>query len=287
MIVNKDKAPRPTGSRLPIGIKLLVKFFAKRYHKIVAPYNPSRKVIFLLGHQRSGSTLFTHLLISNPAIIGYGETHIAYRSQKDFERLHYDILLKRKFTGPLTAEYIYDKILLNQHIYPEHLNSLLSKNLYVVFLIRDYMETLNSLMKWGRTEEAALQSYQHRLRMLEKYASILAESNISWRVITYNDILYRSNDVFILIEKYLQLQEHLTEQYDIFPTTGRISIGDFSKNIREGRIVHNKKKYGVNISEYTREKARNSFLSCLDKVRYKKNGRKNNRIFYFFLESMT
>jgi LPS sulfotransferase NodH len=36
--------------------------------------------VHILSHMRSGSTLLAHLLASHPEIIGYGETHIRYRS---------------------------------------------------------------------------------------------------------------------------------------------------------------------------------------------------------------
>ncbi|MDY7013544.1 MAG: sulfotransferase family protein, partial [Cyanobacteriota bacterium] len=64
-------------------------------YRIQTPHDPYRilfrlqpyRVLFILSHMRSGSSLLTHILNSNPEIIGYGETHLQYSSEADFKRL--------------------------------------------------------------------------------------------------------------------------------------------------------------------------------------------------------
>ncbi|MGV2388843.1 MAG UNVERIFIED_CONTAM: sulfotransferase [Microcystis novacekii LVE1205-3] len=40
---------------------------------------------------RSGSSLLTHILNSNPEIIGFGETHLVYESEQDFKALMFQL----------------------------------------------------------------------------------------------------------------------------------------------------------------------------------------------------
>ncbi len=45
-----------------------------------------RKMLFVCGHMRSGSSLLLHILNTNPEVLGFGEMHIKYHSEKDFGR---------------------------------------------------------------------------------------------------------------------------------------------------------------------------------------------------------
>src|SRR5215470_14567177 len=45
------------------------------------------RIVFIMGHMPSGTTLLLHLLISNPELIACGERNTAYRSADDLDKL--------------------------------------------------------------------------------------------------------------------------------------------------------------------------------------------------------
>jgi len=71
---------------------LIAGYFYFRINTLADPYTivgrgQPYRILLILSHMRSGSSLLTHLLNSNPEIIGYGETHIQYASEQDFKKL--------------------------------------------------------------------------------------------------------------------------------------------------------------------------------------------------------
>ena len=88
---------------------------------------------------RSGSSLFSHILNSNPQIIGYGETHINYDSVANFKDLQFKVYWQLKDVS-MTHRYILDKILHNHKI----TDSTILKTSYLsnIFLIREPLGTI-------------------------------------------------------------------------------------------------------------------------------------------------
>jgi E3 ubiquitin-protein ligase DOA10 len=101
------------------------------------------KILFILSHMRSGSSLLTHLLVNNPEIRGFGETHINYASAEDFKKL----LMKLYWQGQdfsqlqdlkklkMNHQYIHDKVLHNNKFLDQ--SFLESEQIYSIFLIRE------------------------------------------------------------------------------------------------------------------------------------------------------
>ena len=68
------------------------------------------RILFVLSHMRSGSSLLTHILNSNPEIIGYGETHLDYESEKDFKALMFRVYWRLRDLN-MNHTYLLDKVL--------------------------------------------------------------------------------------------------------------------------------------------------------------------------------
>src|SRR5262245_15964451 len=104
--------------------------------------------IFILSHMRSGSTLLTHLLVSNPAICGYGETRTRYFSRRSLDiltgkvlyTLGNDLLATKK-------QYVLDKLLHDRFIGPAGAKVLSGNDVKIIFLLREPIGTLNSLLQ--------------------------------------------------------------------------------------------------------------------------------------------
>ena len=218
------------------------------------------KILFILSHMRSGSSLLTHILNSNPEIIGYGETHINYTSEANFKDLIFKVYWEMR-DYKMQHKYILDKILHNKKILNNNL--LASNNIRTIFLIREPVRSLNSIiaLKPHWSEKKTLNYYLERLAMLENYAKIIDNKNHGL-FITHKQLLQQTNLVFEKLKNFLDANEGFSEQYEILRTTGRSGIGDSSKNIKAGRIVREPRRLDKKISPESIAKAMPLFNQC-------------------------
>lgn len=224
------------------------------------------KVLFILSHMRSGSSLLTHILISNPAIKGYGETHIHYKSEADLKRLLFNIYFhSEQFTNVkdlaklrMNHTYILDKILHSHKLVNKKLLEL--DNFYFIFLIREPKRTLMSMLdhKPHWTEQDAVNYYSQRLSTLSEYAQIINSKERSI-FLTHNQLINETDKVFQSLQNFLETPEGFSENYQVLNTTGKRHVGDFKENIRSGRIIKQPRQLDFSISPHVLETGRNQF----------------------------
>jgi hypothetical protein len=240
-------------------------YYQFRIHNHPNPYqirfrkNPFR-ILFILSHMRSGSSLLTHLLNANPDIIGYGETHLKYSSELDFKTLMLKVYWNiRNYS--MNHKYILDKVLHN-HKFLDN-NFLTSDQVYSLFLIREPQRTLGSILEikpqWS--EEKALKYYQERLKELESYAVLIDDQKHGF-FLTYEQLTNQSDLVFKGFKKILETQESFSEEYQVLRTTGMKGIGDSSENIKAGHILRNRPQSETKISDEIVDKAKYTFNQC-------------------------
>lgn len=244
-------------------IEQLAKKLICGYYSSIMRFREQYEFIHILSHMRSGSSLLTHLLISNPDICGYGETHITYSTPQDFQVLIGKVLyMLRRFPGPGRERYILDKVLHNWLLTPENVELLCNGKCHVIFLLREPHGTLASLMKSLKySEPRAVNYYLNRLATLEKYARELTRHN-SCVVLTYEQILCQTDRTFEQLERFLDLQQPLSETYQILHTTGKRGVGDSSQNIFSGSIVRNRKLEHLQVSDESFNAAWEAFRRC-------------------------
>jgi hypothetical protein len=222
------------------------------------------KFIFILSHMRSGSTLLTHLLVSNPAICGYGETRTRYFTRRSFEILTGKVLytLGDELLSS-DKQYVLDKLLHDRFIGPDGAETLSGNDVRIIFLLREPLGTLSSLVRGLKhTESQALNYYVNRLATLHLYESTLKRTT-NCLALTYDQVLHRTEDAFHLLERFLELDCSLMETYRILPTTGVQRIGDPSPKIFSGRIIRDdSQSKRANISAETLELAERGYLGC-------------------------
>ncbi|MBD2666874.1 nucleoside triphosphate hydrolase superfamily protein [Richelia sinica FACHB-800] len=244
---------------------IIDKYYEYRIFGVKDPYqirwrkNPYR-AIFILSHMRSGSSLFTHILNSNPEIIGYGETHINYNDESDIKQLLFKVYGKLRQIN-MSHKYILDKVLHNHKILAE--NFLTSEKIYAIFLVREPKRTLASILniKPNWSEEKALNYYIDRLLTLERYAKLInSKEHTLW--LDYDQLVNQSNSVFVKLQNFLETKTAFSEEYEILHTTGIKGIGDSSENIKAGRIIKEQRKLEANISIEAIEKASHYFNEC-------------------------
>jgi hypothetical protein len=225
---------------LPLKQKLRRRYHHYRIHHGASPYHvmgrprPYR-VLFVLSHMRSGSSLLTHVLVTNPAIIGYGETHIQYQSEGDVRRL-----LERVYgtlgTLAMNQTYVLDKLLHNHKAIDTVIQG---EAMTAIFLLREPQGTLTSLRKlkpdWSA--EKAMDYYVQRLQWLEAAARSRQGLGRASCFLTYGDLLERTATVLEGLQTFLGVDRPFSEQYNLLPTTGIKSIGDSSALVKAGHIV--------------------------------------------------
>lgn len=244
----------------------------KNAYKVLFKKN-TYKVIFVLSHMRSGSSLLTHILISNPEIKGYGETHIRYSSETDLKQLMFkNYFHSQTFTNIQDLEklsmnhtYILDKLLHDNKLLNENL--LQSENFYFIFLIREAQRSLVSMLdhKPHWTEKDAIQYYNQRLSTLTRYAQIINNKNKSL-LITYNQLINETDAVLTALQTFLNTQTKFAENYQVLNTTGMRNVGDFKENIRSGKIIRKQRKLDISISSDLLEKEIKKFNTCHEKL---------------------
>jgi hypothetical protein len=220
--------------------EVIENYYSFRIETLADPYqivgkSQRYRILFILGHMRSGSSLLTLLLNANPEIIGYGETHLKYASEKDFQRLIFKLYRKNRELK-MQHKYALDKVLHNSKIINQHI--LASEQLSTVFLIREPQKSLASMMKikphWSESE--IMDHYIKRLSSLENYAKLINSKQRSL-FITHDQLLNNTEQVFGQLQKFLDVKIPFSEEYKVLSTTGQRGVGDSSENIKAGRIL--------------------------------------------------
>ena len=199
----------------------------------------ARRYLFVLGHMRSYSSLFCHILGSHPQIDGYCETHVKYRTRFDLLRLRSRVV---KLTGePLSGRYVLDKVL---HNYPLASSILRSPNTLSIVLVRRPVPTVQSIVNmglhysdvaWYRDLDAVARYYEERVAALVRSAD---ELHGRVMFVEAETLLSRTSDVLQSIGGLLELSEPLRSDYKRFAHTGEGGFGDPSETITTGRVTN-------------------------------------------------
>jgi hypothetical protein len=225
---------------------------------------------------RSGSSLLTHILNSNPEIIGYGETHISYQSLQDLKKLTYKVYWTGQEYRQLSdlsklffsEKYILDKLLHNNKLLNTELLSL--PNLYVVFLAREPHRSLKSILDlkphWSEVE--AVTYYCERLNMLLNYAKIINSPSRAL-LLRHDQLIHESPLVFASLQKFLGTQTSFSEKYNILKTTGKKHVGDHRGEILAGQIIKKPREIKQVVSESALSESQavyEHFLECMSQL---------------------
>jgi hypothetical protein len=247
---------------------LVHNYFRFRINNNTDPYqilfrSSPYRVLFMLGHMRAGSSLLSHILCSNPEIIGYGETHTQYHSEQDLKNLFFKVYGNYYQVKNLTMnhQYIFDKVLHNNKIFAQNL--LKSNQVYAIFLLREPARTIASILdlKPDWTEEKAAQYYIDRLTQLEKDAYLINNKKHSLFV-KHEQILNNSEKVFTSVQNFLETKTGFSEKYKVNQTTGMRYIGDQTENIKAGCIVREKRQLNIELSQNTIEITQQKYDHC-------------------------
>lgn len=241
-------------------------------YKIVLRQQPYR-VLWILSHMRSGSSLLTHLLTANPEIIGYGETHIRYEAPQDFKRLLSKVYWESQDYRSLSdlpklllqETYILDKLLHDNKLF--NLSLLQSSQITTLFLVREPQRSLNSIrdLKPAWSEAKTLAYYCDRLQTLVTYATQIADPTRAL-LLRHDQLINESPAVFQSLQQFLNTQTGFTEKYQIQKTTGAKHVGDSRGKIMAGQIVRTQRALKQTVSQEAIDQADTAYQTCLEQL---------------------
>jgi hypothetical protein len=223
---------------------------------------------------RSGSSVLSHILATNPDIIGYGETHLRYATDSSLRDLTADVHVMSGRVC-LSGVYDFDKIL---HDYVGDDRLLTRPDVFCIFLVREPIGALGSMIHrfpdWfsgrplpaAQLERKAASYYRDRLARLARLASAVSD-NGRGLVMSYSQLMEETRACFAAIEAMLELRVPLREDYDVRWTTGRPGRGDRSENIRKGYLDRALQQAAVDVSDETMAASQQAYASCLESLR--------------------
>ena len=220
-----------------------------------------RKIIWLLGHMRSGSTLLLHLLGSHPDILAAGERNATYSNAGDLRGLAVAAAYARR---QLFRDYGYVADQINHNRFLASKDLLDNPSLYKIFLIREPRGALASMVEilgrhYGMDLEQAVDYYLDRLEALERYARHVQDTGRSF-FLTYGDLVERSRPALRRLQTFLDLETPIPETYRTFDFTGK--QGDPSRRIRSGQIRGDLPPRQIDLDPRVLERARGAYSRC-------------------------
>ena len=226
-----------------------------------------KKYIFLLSHMRSYSSLLSHILGSHERIAGYSEMHLSYKKRSDLLTLRYRVYISNN-REPI-KDYIFDKILHNHTINDEILND---KNTRALFMLREPEATLKSILKMSEnlnnpnriSDINKIKNYYlKRLGQLEELAK---RTNGTGVYLDAEKIVEDTDFILGYLTDWLQLKTPLSSEYKTFSKTGEPGFGDPSENIKQGKIIKNRKQPNVVIPDEILKSAQEEYNRCRETI---------------------
>ncbi len=227
------------------------------------------RFLLLLSHMRSGSSLLTHLLTTNPEVIGYGETHINYADASDFKGLLKKVYWQAQDFRTLgdiqnlrmNHQYVMDKVLHNKK-FLNH-DFLQSEQVYAIFLLREPERSLASIadLKPHWNQQDTIEYYTERMARLVDYARLINTPD-RMLVVTYEQLLDDTPKVLTTLQQFLQTRTPFTEEYKVLKTTGMKGVGDPKGKIKAGKIVRSQRQLTPSFPPALVEQAKQVHGNC-------------------------
>ncbi|NEZ54424.1 sulfotransferase family protein [Adonisia turfae] len=253
---------------------LVQNYFNYRIESVNQPYRVAFRAkpyrfLLLLSHMRSGSSLLTHLLTTNPEVIGYGETHTNYADADDFKGLLKKVYWQAQDFRKLgdvqnlrmNHQYVMDKVLHNK----KFLNHdwLQSEQVYAIFLLREPERSLASIadLKPHWNQQDTIEYYAERMAMLVDYARLINNPE-RMLVVTYEQLLDNTSKVLTTLQQFLHTQAPFTEEYKVLKTTGMKGVGDPKGKIKAGKIVRSQRQLTQSFPTELVERAKQIHHDC-------------------------
>lgn len=239
--------------------------FKKTWNLIKNPFMLfcSAKYLIVFSHMRSRSSVMSHVLGSNPEIVGYGELLRSYNSSIDLLKMR--VNLNEDTNKKVCNQFLYDKLLHTSHKVAN--KYLYDKDFKFIFLLREPESTVKSTLNMGikrnipeyQSEEFVFNYYIERLKALEEYAKIL-EGRFFF--IESDELVDDTDQTLQDLTSWLGLNTPLSKEYKTFNKTGIPGHGDPLEHIHSG-ILKRTKPHEINLSPNLLKNAQEAYHHCL------------------------
>lgn len=212
--------------------------FIANFRRAAAVLMPKQH-IFLLSHMRSYTSLFGHIMGSNPEICGYYEMHIGYYSWKSLIRQK--LLYFQQEQPKPGFRYMFDKVLHDEHHVARSL--LMQKNVKPLFCLRHPNNVIPSILKLYQrvdpghsfnSESFATAYYIQRVTTLARIADSLERDCF---YLDAEAIKLESQRCLDELSEWLNLATRLSPEYELQKNTSKARFGDTSGNLAIGHIA--------------------------------------------------
>ncbi len=204
-----------------------------------------RQHIFLLSHMRAYTSLFGHILGSNPQICGYYEMHIGYHSWKSLVRQK--LLYFRDDPVKSGARYMFDKVLHNDH--DTNLKVLDLPRCRVIFALREPQAVVPSILKLYaevdpthefNDEAFATNYYIGRLEELGRLAGAMRRP---YYYLDAESLKQDADHCLPRLSSWLGLSTPLSPSYELQRNSLKERYGDSSERMSAGQITKDRSNY--------------------------------------------
>lgn len=216
---------------------------------------------------RSGSSLLTQLLCSNPQIVGYGETHLKFANRRDKLNLAGHVL---KSTGKEHSKnhYYFDKIL---HDYIAD-SDFFDEPTKVIILLRDPLPSVSSMvgLKEYGTDfrncgvEDFVYLYTKRARELASYVNSLHPNNAICT--SYESLVCDTTSELRRIDRFLELQQPTPKVYTPNRQSKIHGAGDPSAFLQAGKVIGKKPRTLVKLTPDQQRRVEKSFDDLKNRI---------------------
>jgi len=221
--------------------------------------------LIVLSHMRSRSSVFSHILGSNPDVIGYGELQLPYRGLGDLLRVR--TRLKEDISSCfISNKYLYDKVLHDNLVI--HEDFLGNSSFKFIILLREPESTIKSIVNMGhkigetnyQSIEWATEYYISRIESLVDYSYKLKGR---YYFLDSDTLIDDSDELLSNVSSWLSLGTPLSSSYKVFEKTGTTGHGDPLENIQKGKLVKTKVA-NIEIQDSDFVKATNAYNKSID-----------------------
>ena len=188
---------------------------------------------------RAYTSLFGHIIGSNPAVCGYYEMHIGYYSWRSL--LRQKLLYFKDEEVKTGFSYMFDKVLHNDHAVSPSV--LLRPNTRTIFSLRHPRDTLPSIVTLYQqvdptnefnSPDYALDYYVNRLAAL---SDIAANMDQPFYYLDAETLVENADECLASLSDWLRLETPLATHYDTQRKTSKKRYGDTSARLEAGTII--------------------------------------------------
>lgn len=208
---------------------------------ILAP----KQHIFFLSHMRAYSSLFGHIMGSNPQVCGYYELHIGYHGWKSLVRQKLEYF-EQESAKP-GFRYMFDKVLHDDHyVAPAVLEN---PRVKAIVCLREPRETIPSILKlYADTDPShafndpdfAANYYITRTTTLGQIAQNMRSD---FYYLDATAITQRTKECLEGLSEWLDLKSPLSATYSTQNKTSKEKYGDTSDRLKSGQVVPGTSQY--------------------------------------------